>query len=119
MLGVLIPRGRFTSGREVSDTVMRQVEVSPGDEYGELTVLYELESSGKRRFLCCCSCGREVEARLDHLRSGHTASCGRCGLEFRGKRKTLKEWAELAGIKESTLRARLKVMEIGEALGRK
>jgi len=99
---------------------MRQVEVSPGDEYGDLTVVREAEkSSGKRRFLCVCSCGNEVTARLDHLRSGHTNSCGRCGLEFRGERKTLKEWAASAGIKESTLRARLKVMGVGEALRRK
>jgi hypothetical protein len=40
-------------------------------------------------------------------------------LEFQGERKTLKAWAESVGIKESTLRARLKVMNLGEALARK
>jgi len=98
---------------------MRRFEVTPGDEYGDLTVIRELESSGKRRFLCRCCCGNEVEVRLGHLRSGHTSSCGRCGLECRGERKTLKEWARQHGLKESTLRARLKVMDLAEALRRK
>jgi len=98
--------------------MMRRIEVTPGDEYGDLTVIRELESSGKRRFLCECACGQEVTVRLDHLRSGHSSSCGRCGIEHKGKRKTLRAWAEEYGIKESTLRARLKVMELAEALER-
>lgn len=100
--------------------MMRRVEVNQGDEYGDLTVVREVEpSSGKRRFLCCCSCGNKVEVRLAHLRSGHTSSCGRCGVEYRGERKTLKEWADSVGINESTLRARLKIMGLGEALKRR
>lgn len=99
--------------------MMRRIPVNPGDEYGELTVIRELEPlSGKRRFLCRCACGNLAEVRLGHLRSGHTSSCGRCGLEFQGERKTLTEWARLYGIKESTLRARLKVMSLQEALRR-
>ena len=39
-------------------------------------------------------------------------------MEFQGKRKTVAEWARLHDINESTLRARLKVMGIKEALGR-
>jgi hypothetical protein len=98
---------------------MRRLEIHPGDEYGDLTVLHELESSGKRQFLCRCSCGSEVKVRLGHLRSGHTSSCGRCGLEFQGERKTLRGWAASVGIKETTLRARLKIMGLAEALRRK
>jgi len=98
--------------------MMRRLEINPGDEYGDLSVIRELESPGKRCFLCRCSCGSEVEVRLGHLRSGHTSSCGRCGLEHQGVRKTLKAWAESAGLNESTLRARLKVMGLGEALKR-
>ena len=97
---------------------MKRIEVNPGDEYGDLTVVREVESKGKRRFLCRCDCGQEVTVRLDHLRSGHSQSCGRCGLELDGDRKTLCEWASLYGLKESTLRARLKVMSLGEALHR-
>lgn len=97
---------------------MRRIEVTPGDEYGDLTVIREVESSGKRRFLCKCSCGSERTVRLNHLRSGHTSSCGRCGLEHLGQRKTLRAWADEYGVKPSTLRARLKVMDMSEALER-
>ena len=98
---------------------MRRLEIAVGSRFGELEVIREVESPiSKRYFLCECSCGREFEARLDHLRSGHTQSCGRCGLEWRGERRTLREWARMWGIKESTLRARLKVMDMGEALER-
>lgn len=98
---------------------MRRIEVKPGSRYGDLTTIREVESSGKRHFRCKCECGEIVEVRLDHLRSGHTSSCGRCGIEHAGKRMTLKKWAEKYGIKESTLRARLKTMSMREALERK
>lgn len=97
---------------------MRRLEVKPDETYGDLTIIKEVESSGKRHFICRCSCGRKVTVRLGHLRSGHSSSCGKCGIEYRGKRKTIREWASLYGLKESTLRARLKVMPIGEALKR-
>jgi transposase-like protein len=97
---------------------MRRINVSPGEKYGDLEVVREVESKGKRHFLCECSCGKQVTVRLGHLRSGHSSSCGRCGVEYRGERKTIREWADQAGIKESTLRARLKLMPIREALKR-
>lgn len=98
---------------------MQRIVINPGDEYGELTVIREVESKGKRRFLCKCACGQQVECRLDHLRSGHTSSCGRCGMEYKGQRRTIRDWANLYGINESTLRARLKSMSLGEALERR
>lgn len=97
---------------------MKRIEVKTGDKYGEMTVIREVESEGKRQVLCKCSCGQEATVRLGHLRSGHSTTCGRCGIEHNGVRKTISEWASLYGLKESTLRARLKVMEIGEALKR-
>jgi len=97
---------------------MKRIEIKPDDEYGDLTVIREVESVGKRQILCKCSCGQQVTVRLGHLRSGHSSTCGKCGVEYKGKRKTVAEWARLHGLKESTLRARLKVMEIGEALKR-
>ena len=98
---------------------MKRLEVPPGTTYGDLEVVRELaSSSGKRRFLCRCSCGQEVEVRLDHLRSGHTASCGNCGVEYQGKRKTIAELARESGINESTLRARMRVMGLEEAMKR-
>ncbi len=95
---------------------MKRIEVKPGDVYGEFTVIEEVPASGKRKFLCQCSCGRGVEVRLGNLRSGQTNSCGRCGLEHLGERKLMSEWADEKGIKRSTLRARLKRMGLGEAL---
>lgn len=97
---------------------MQRIAVNPDDRFGDLKALREVSSPGKRRFLCQCACGQQVTARLDHLRSGHTSSCGNCGVEHKGQRRTVREWASLYGIKESTLRARLKAMKIGEALER-
>jgi hypothetical protein len=100
---------------------MQRLEIPPGTEYGDLTVVNELESvsHNKRRFLCRCVCDQRVVVRLDHLRSGHTSSCGKCGLEYDGQRKTVAQWAREKGIKNSTLRARLKIMPLREALERK
>ena len=101
---------------------MRRVEIAPETEFGDLRVVREVESPvqpGKRCFLCRCSCGREAIFRLDHLRSGHTSSCGACGLELDGERMTIKAWAAARGINESTLRARLKTMGLREALKRR
>lgn len=97
---------------------MRRIEIQSGTSFSDLTVVREVESSGRRQFECRCRCGQKVIVRLDHLRTGHTTSCGRCGIEYRGQRKTLTEWAESIGIKESTLRARLKTMSLGEAIRR-
>lgn len=97
---------------------MRRIEVKPGEEYGDLKVIREVEYSGKRQMLCKCACGKQVTVRLGHLTSGHSSTCGNCGVEYQGKRKTVRAWAEQYGLKESTLRARLKVMGIEEALKR-
>ena len=97
---------------------MKRIEVKPGDTYGDLQVVREVESEGKRHVLCKCSCGQQVTVRLGHLRSGHSSTCGQCGVKFNGQRKTVAQWAREFNIKESTLRARLKLMDISEALKR-
>ncbi len=97
---------------------MRRLEIPNGTRYGSLEVIREVEpgAHGKRRIFCRCACGNESTTTLSHLRSGHASSCGRCGITWNGKRKTLRQWAEGVGLKPSTLRARLKVMGMGEAL---
>jgi len=98
---------------------MQRIEVATGEKYGDLTVVREAgKVNGKRNFLCKCSCGKKAVVRLGHLRSGHSTTCGNCGLLLNGERKTVSEWASLHGLKESTLRARLKVMDLSEALKR-
>ena len=96
---------------------MQRIEVKPGTKYGKLNVVEEVASKGgKRQVKCKCDCGNETTVRLGHLTTGHSTTCGNCGIEYNGQKKTVSEWASLYGIKNSTLRARLKVMDIGEAL---
>jgi hypothetical protein len=96
---------------------VKRLEIAADAEYGDLVVVQEVEQlATKRRFLCKCSCSTLVTVRLDHLRSGHTQSCGNCGISHDGERMSLRDWASLAGLPESTLRARLKTMEMQEAL---
>ena len=61
----------------------RKVEVHPGEKYGRLTVIKEVEryvdSSGRkyRQMLCSCDCGSEpIKVLLNSLRKGDTKSCG-------------------------------------------
>jgi len=58
-----------------------RVEVREGERYGFLVIEGEMPArrvsgSTKRYVRCRCDCGRDVEVRLSHLRSGHTISCG-------------------------------------------
>lgn len=56
------------------------VVIKPGDRYGQLTIIKEVEptESGVRRFLCKCDCGNETVVRMCHLRTKKhpTVSCG-------------------------------------------
>ena len=57
----------------------KRKEVVAGDRYGSLVTLREAPKrpgSRKRRCICRCDCGKEVDVRLCHLWSGHTRSCG-------------------------------------------
>lgn len=48
-----------------------------GQRYGRLTVLAPAENAGNKTvWLCRCDCGMEILVRTQHLRSGHTKSCG-------------------------------------------
>lgn len=61
----------------------RRSFVEPGDKFGSLTVIKEVEPMAcswhkylLRMVLCKCECGKETTARLTFLTSGHTKSCG-------------------------------------------
>lgn len=47
-------------------------------KFGNLTVIKYIGQRGRRRtfWLCKCDCGNIVEIDGDHLKSGHTKSCG-------------------------------------------
>ena len=61
---------------------MKRIQINPGDKYNRLTVIKELAPIPRkgrgtyRIFECKCDCGNIVNVRLDHLRDGHTSSCG-------------------------------------------
>lgn len=61
---------------------MKKIIVKPGDRFGRLTVLYEVEprinTSGKksRRFLFQCDCGNTANIGLAQVRNNGTVSCG-------------------------------------------
>lgn len=54
-----------------------RLNVRPGDRYGRLVVIREVEQRNRRRyFLCRCDCGTETTARLTSMRFGSVKSCG-------------------------------------------
>ena len=58
-----------------------RVEVRPGDKYGRLTLISEVDprvgrARNFRRWLCRCECGVEKTVALTNLRKGNTRSCG-------------------------------------------
>lgn len=57
---------------------MKAAIINPGDRYGHLTVIKEVgrSPSNKRRFLCKCDCGNELEVIMSSFTTGHTTSCG-------------------------------------------
>lgn len=64
------------------EAAMPKVKVSPGDRYGRLTVVKELEPktypSGKKGRIveCSCTCGVVCTYTLSNLRKGNSTSCG-------------------------------------------
>ena len=67
------------------------LKIFNGDRFGRLTVVGNDAHilSGNRRLRamqCLCECGTKLIARLDHLRSGATSSCGCLRREFHSRR---------------------------------
>jgi hypothetical protein len=57
--------------------VSKRIDVHPGDRYGRLIVVEEVEGRGHSRcFLLSCDCGQSKQADLDNLRRQLTTSCG-------------------------------------------
>ncbi len=53
-----------------------QIEI--GSQHARLTVMehYSTDENSHKHFICRCSCGNFSLVRDDHLKSGHTKSCG-------------------------------------------
>ena len=47
-----------------------------GQRFNNLTVLKRDEQKGENRWVCLCTCGKEVSVRLHHLQSNLVKSCG-------------------------------------------
>lgn len=79
-----------------------------GQRFGRLTVWYKLRGARPSRWFCVCDCGREKEARLSNLSSGHVQSCGclnselsatRCESRARHGYSRTREWNSFMGAK--------------------
>jgi hypothetical protein len=57
---------------------LRRLVDLTGQQFGRLTVIGGATIVGRSRvmWLCVCVCGNEKTVRADHLKSGHTESCG-------------------------------------------
>ena len=90
-----------------------RVEVKIGEKFNRLTILKEVEKNkrGARQFLCRCDCDDEtlIVVPLNHLRSGHTKSCGCLKIEKAIKDSTKHElcghslYSVWSGIKDRCL----------------
>lgn len=60
---------------------VRSDEKVLGKIFGELKVLKRANLTGESRYLCKCSCGKEVEVRGVELLSGKIVSCGHKRME--------------------------------------
>jgi hypothetical protein len=66
------------------------MEILDGTKFGKLTTVgptYKREGSYRFYVKCICDCGKELEVRVENLKSGNTSSCG-CGriVDLTGKR---------------------------------
>jgi hypothetical protein len=57
------------------------MEIMEGTKFGKLATIgptYKREGSYRFYIKCKCDCGKEIEVRVENLKSGNTSSCG-CG----------------------------------------
>lgn len=61
----------------------KQGEIALGEKFGDLTVIQDIGMiNGTHKCKCKCKCGNIINVTNDHLKSGHTKSCGCRTLSF-------------------------------------
>lgn len=50
--------------------------ISAGDRFCRLTAVRKIKKHGRPYWICECECGEAAEVYQNHLRTGHTTSCG-------------------------------------------
>lgn len=71
----LIAKQNLLSVNNIKHTKQNNDEI--GKVYGQLTVLEKIEQTlGGSIWRCKCSCGNEINVRINNLHSGKTQSCG-------------------------------------------
>lgn len=101
--GAIVSSGNLKNGHTQSCGCLHpkfSSEDLTGKQFGKLRVIKRSErvSSGKRNRIywdCICDCGNQVTVQGDHLRSGHTQSCGCSKQEFTGEELTGKKYGRL------------------------
>lgn len=113
---------------------MADTKVQPGETYGMLTVMKQVENPHDGRyqswrprvwFRCSCTCGKEVDVPERALLTGVVRSCGHLRaamatdrnqrikkighvITYEGKTMNLSDWARETGIAYSTIKSRYK-----------
>jgi len=65
---------------------MKKIKINIGDKYGLVVIKKEVPKVGKDRMVrVLCACGKTKIVSLNHLRSGHTSSCGCLSLKLKTK----------------------------------
>lgn len=73
---ISVMQGALKSGKTKSCGCLRNEDLT-GKRFGKLIVLGRSEKKGRGKFWHCkCDCGTELDVITEHLKSGHTRSCG-------------------------------------------
>lgn len=68
--------GNLKNGKSTHCGCKKKIEIKKGDRYGRLIIMKEIFDSSYRMFKCLCDCGKLTIVSRNHLRNGHTTSCG-------------------------------------------
>lgn len=76
VLGMSLKNGDTKSCGCSNYKINRPSKDYSGQQFGELSVIRKIEGSKPTKYICQCSCGREVEVLQKYLTSGRKFHCG-------------------------------------------